>query len=65
MADPYGGPLARYWSTATELGQLVARLTELLWPWGPEVASTLSGPRAAARTGDVRRRRGSAIMVRW
>lgn len=40
VADPYGGTLARYWSTATELGQLVARLTELLWPWGPEFSST-------------------------
>jgi protein-tyrosine-phosphatase len=36
VADPYGGPLAQYWSTATELGLLVARLTELLWPWGAE-----------------------------
>ena len=24
----------------TELGQLAARLTELLWPWGPEISST-------------------------
>jgi hypothetical protein len=37
VADPYGGTLDGYRSTATELGQLVARLTQLLWDWGPEI----------------------------
>jgi len=37
VADPYGGTLAQYRSTATELGRLVARLTELVWPGGPEM----------------------------
>ncbi len=36
VADPYGGTLAEYRATATELGLLVARLTQLLWDWGPE-----------------------------
>jgi protein-tyrosine phosphatase len=34
VADPYGGPPERYRSTATELGELVVRLTQLLWPDG-------------------------------
>jgi protein-tyrosine-phosphatase len=36
VADPYGGTLAQYRATATELGLLVARLTQLLWDWRPE-----------------------------
>jgi protein-tyrosine phosphatase len=32
VADPYGGSLEQYRSTASELGRLVARLVELLWP---------------------------------
>jgi protein-tyrosine-phosphatase len=35
VADPYGGTLEGYRSTATELGQLIARLTQLLWAWEP------------------------------
>ncbi len=34
VADPYGGPPERYRSTAIELGELVVRLTQLLWPDG-------------------------------
>lgn len=40
VADPYGGTLDGYRSTATELGQLVARLTQLLWDWGPEMGAS-------------------------
>lgn len=35
VADPYGGTPERYRSTANELGELVVRLTQLLWPEGP------------------------------
>jgi protein-tyrosine-phosphatase len=35
VADPYGGPPERYRATAIELGELVVRLTQLLWPDGP------------------------------
>jgi protein-tyrosine-phosphatase len=34
VADPYGGSLARYRSTAVEVARLVARLAELLWSEG-------------------------------
>ncbi len=40
VADPYGGTLAVYRSTATELGQLVARLVQLLWDWRPGVVGS-------------------------
>jgi protein-tyrosine phosphatase len=32
VADPYGGPLAGYETTAAELDDLTARLAALLWP---------------------------------
>jgi protein-tyrosine phosphatase len=35
VADPYGGTPEQYRSTATELGELVVRLTRLLWPEDP------------------------------
>jgi protein-tyrosine-phosphatase len=35
VADPYGGTLDQYQSTAIELAKLVARLVELVWPEGP------------------------------
>lgn len=34
VADPFGGTPERYRFTATELGELVVRLTHLLWPEG-------------------------------
>jgi protein-tyrosine phosphatase len=39
VADPYGGTLAQYQSTAAELAQLVGRLTGLVWPESAHAAA--------------------------
>lgn len=39
VADPYGGTLAQYRSTAAELAQLVGRLTGLVWPESAHAAA--------------------------
>jgi protein-tyrosine-phosphatase len=39
VADPYGGTLAQYQSTAAELAQLIGRLTGLLWPESAHAAA--------------------------
>ena len=39
VADPYGGTLAQYRSTAAELAQLTGRLAGLLWPESAQAAA--------------------------